>query len=160
MGKVLSTFTNGFPGTISRSLDNIVISMKNESSGAIPFGAPVFQRSGRNGCLPFDAETSAAAAFLGFTVREAAKAPDVYGADEADFAPGDPVEVLVRGSIILSFAYDVTPGSSVYIRKSDGAFVTEAGGEGSTLKLPNVTVRTVSDGDCRAEVVITARNLM
>ena len=160
MGKVLSRFTNGFPGAISRSVDNIVISMRNRSGESIPYGAAVFLRANENSCLPFDASTSTADAFVGFTVREAVKTPDVYPSNASAFNADDVVEVMVRGCCVLQFAYDVTPGCNVYIRKSDGAFVSEAGGEGSTILLPNVTVHTVSDGDCRAEVVITKRNLM
>ena len=37
MGKVLGTFTNGFTGAVSRSIDNIIVSMKNGSGGEIPF---------------------------------------------------------------------------------------------------------------------------
>ena len=160
MGKVLGKFANGYTGAISRSIDNIVLSMKNGSGGEIPFGAPLFLLDGENTCLAFNAQTSDAEHFLGFAVRSAEKAPDVYGSDEASFASGDPVDVLVRGSVILKFAYTLNPGSSVYIRKSDGALVTDPGGEGTTLKLPNVTVSTVSDGGKRAEVVLTKRNLM
>ena len=160
MGKVLGKFSNGFTGAVSRSIDNIVISMGNASGGEIPFGAPVFLKAGENSCLAFDAETSGAETFLGFAARAAVKAPDVYGSSEASYAPGDPVDVLVRGSVILAFASAVAPGSSVYIRKSDGALVTDAGAEGTTLKLPNVTVRTVSDGGNRAEAVLAKRNIL
>ena len=135
MGKVLSRFTNGFTGAVSRSIDNIVISMGNASGGEIPFGAPVF-------------------------LQAAVKAPDTYGSDEATYAPGDAVDVLVRGSVILQFDGLALPGDSVYIRKADGALVTEAGGEGTTLKLPNVTVRTAADGGGRAEAVLTGRNIL
>ena len=160
MGKVLGTFTNGFTGAVSRSIDNIIVSMKNGSGGEIPFGAPVFLAHGENACRTFDAQDSAAAAFLGFAARAAVKAPDVYGSSEASYSVGDPVDVLVRGSVILRFAGPALPGGSVYIRKSDGALVTEAGGEGSALKLPNVTVRTAADGSGRAEAVLTSRNIL
>ncbi len=160
MGKVLSRFTNGFTGAVSRSVDNIVISMGNASGGDIPFGAPVFLQPGENACGVFSAETSSAADFVGFAARAAVKAPDTYGSDEAAYTPGDPVDVLVRGSVILQFAGPALPGGSVYIRKSDGALVTEAGGEGSALKLPNVTVRTAADGSGRAEAVLTSRNIL
>ncbi len=160
MGKVLSRFTNGFTGAVSRSIDNIVISMGNASGGEIPFGAPVFLQAGVNACGVFSAETSAAEGFLGFAARAAVKAPDTYGSDEAAYAPGDPVDVLVRGSVILQFDGSALPGDSVYIRKADGALVTEAGGEGTTLKLPNVTVRTAADGGGRAEAVLTGRNIL
>ena len=156
MGKVLGTFTNGFTGAVSRSIDNI----KNGSGGEIPFGAPVFLAHGENACWTFDAQDSAAAAFLGFAARAAVKAPDVYGSSEASYSVGDPVDVLVRGSVILQFTAAVVPGSAVYIRKADGALVTEAGAEGTTLALPNVTVRTASDSGNRAEVVLSKRNIL
>ena len=160
MGKVLSLFTNGFTGAVSRSIDNIVISVRNASGGEIPFGAPVFLKLGENACRTFGADTSTEANFLGFAVRAAVKAPDVYGSSEASYASGDPVDVLVRGSVILQFGDSVSPGNSVYIRKSDGALVTEAGAEGTTLRLPNVTVRTLSDDSSRAEVVLAKRNIL
>ena len=160
MGKVLGTFTNGFTGAVSRSIDNIIVSMKNGSGGEIPFGAPVFLAHGENACRTFDAQDSAAAAFLGFAARAAVKAPDVYGSSEASYAADDPVDVIVRGSVILQFGASVNPGSSVYIRKAVGVLVTDAGAEGTTLRLPNVTVRTVSDGGNRAEAVLTKRNIM
>ena len=160
MGKVLGTFTNGFTGAVSRSIDNIIVSMKNGSGGEIPFGAPVFLQAGVNACGVFSAETSAAEGFLGFAARAAVKAPDTYGSDEAAYAPGDPVDVLVRGSVILQFDGPALPGDSVYIRKADGALVTAAGASGSTLLLPNVTVRKLSDSADCAEVVITKRNIL
>ena len=84
----------------------------------------------------------------------------MYGSNEASYSVGDPVDVLVRGSVILQFTAAVVPGSAVYIRKADGALVTEAGAEGTTLALPNVTVRTASDSGNRAEVVLSKRNIL
>ena len=159
MGKVLGKFANGFVGAISRSIDNVVISMKNGAGAEIPFGAPVFHLSGENTCLKFDANTSASEKFLGFAVRDADKTPEEYGSNEGSFKVGDPVEVLVRGNIVLKFAYTVNPGSKVYIRKADGALVTDPGNEGTTLELPNVIVRTVSDGGKCAEVLVRNRNV-
>ena len=160
MGKVLKKFTNGFTGAVSRSNDTIIISVKNASGAAIPFGSPVFLKSGENACRLFESATSTEANFLGFAARAAVKAPDVYGSSEASYAADDPVDVIVRGSVILQFGGSVNPGSSVYIRKADGVLVTDAGAEGTTLRLPNVTVRTVSDGGSRAEAVITKRNII
>jgi len=163
MGKVLDRFNNGWPGAASRAIDEIIISMKNGSSGNIPFGAPVFFQSATNSCAPFDPSSAAsftADNFLGFTVRSGVKTPEVYGSNEGVFTVHDPVEILVRGSIVLAFDEGADPGASVYIRKSDGAFVTEAGSAGTTIELPNARVRTFSDADYRAEVVISARNLI
>ena len=160
MGKVLSKFLNGFPGTVSRSIDNVIISLRNASGEAIPFGAPVFLVSGSKACTVFDASTSTGAAFLGFAVRAGDKTPDTYGSNAGSFAPDDPVDILVRGSIVLPFGNAAQPGSPVYIRKADGALVTQAGQEGTTVALPNVTVRTARDADRRAEVVVLKRNIM
>ena len=49
---------------------------------------------------------------------------------------------------------------TVYIRKADGVLVTDAGASGTTFQLPGVTVRTVSDGSSRAEVILKTRNIM
>ncbi len=160
MGKVLNMFTNGFKGAVSRSIDNVIVAMKNGSDAAIPFGAPVFLQSGQNACLPFASETSTADNFLGFAVRVPDKTPDEFGSNEGTFEANDIVEVLVRGSTVLQFPGAAAPGSDVYIRKSDGALVTSAGESGTTIQLPNVKVRTLSDGSFCAEVVLTKRNIM
>ena len=160
MGKVLANFPNGYPGAVSRSTDNVIISMKNASGTNIPFGVPVFLVPGENACRAFDAETATSETFLGFTVRAADKTPDTYGSNQAVYGPGDPVEVLVRGSTVLYFEYAANVGASVYVRKSDGKVVTSAESEGTTVALPGVTVRTIRDSARCAEVVLTKRNIM
>ena len=163
MGKVLSSFTNGWPGAVSRSIDNVIIAMKNGSEGNIPFGVPVFFISNENACMPFDPDHASACSadnFLGMTARSGIKTPEEYGSSAAVFTPKDPVEILVRGSMTVTFAHGVDPGEKVYIRKSDGELVTSAGTSGSTLELPNVRVRTASDEENRAEIVILDRHLM
>ena len=159
MGKVLGTFTNGWPGATSRAVDEVIISMANGSGNDIPFGAPVFMIEGRNSCKPY-ASNVEAANFLGFTVRSGDKTPNTFGSDEAVFKSNDPVEILVRGAIVVQFGHAVDPGAVVYIRKSDGVLVTDPGSSGTTLELPNVRVKTASDIDNRAEVVVTERNLL
>lgn len=77
MGKVQSLYGYGAPGTITRSIDDIVISVRNASDADVPFGAPVFIAD--NGAVPFsvsapqDFDT-----FLGFTVNPKDKTPDTY----------------------------------------------------------------------------------
>ena len=114
MGKVLSTFPNGFPGAISRSVDNIVISMANGADADILFGAPLFFVPGQNACEPFS-ESSEAENFLGFSARAAVKTPETYGESEAVFTSGDPVDVLVRGSVVVSFAQSSCPSPTAWI---------------------------------------------
>lgn len=160
MGKVLSKFTNGWPGAVSRSVDNVIAAMKNDSDAAIPFGAPVFLSAGENAVKPFDASASTSANFVGFTVRVPDKTPETYGSSTGTWNADDPVEVLVRGSVVLYFENNVSPGASVYVRKVDGKLVVNPGTEGSTVLLPGVTVRTARDTARCAEVVLTKRNVI
>ena len=159
MGKVIRKFTNGPAGTVSRANDNVIVSMKNDTELQIAFGAPVFLASGENACKPFDASTCTADNFLGFASRSPVKTPETYGSNTGAWNGDDPVEVLVRGSIVLYFDNTVTPGSKVYVRKSDGKLVTSAGAEGTTILLPNVIVRCARDTARCAEVVVSKRNI-
>ena len=160
MGKVLSTFRNGYPGAVSRSNDDIIISLRNASGGPVPFGAPVFLVPGENACRAFDAASATSAAFLGIAVRIPDKTPDTYGSSQGAYAPDDPVDILVRGSCVLDFESTASVGASVYVRKSDGKIVTVPGAEGTTVLLPGVTVRTPRDSGRCAEVTVTRRNLL
>ena len=160
MGKVQQTFLNGCPGAVSRSVDDIIISVKNAGETDIPFGAPVFLYAGENAVKPFDASASTSANFVGFTVRVPDKTPETYGSSTGIWNADDPVEVLVRGSVVLYFENNVSPGASVYVRKADGKLVVNPGAEGSTVLLPGVTVRTGRDTARCAEVVLTKRNVI
>ena len=159
MGKVLK-FQNGFPGTVSRSVDDVIISLKNAGSAAIPFGAPVFMNSAGNGIEPFNTSSAQAfTAFVGFAVRAADKTPATVGANEGNWAAGELAEILVRGSMVVSIAGANKRGMPVYIKKSDGSLTTTAGSEGTTVELTNVKVRTPRDSSGKAEIVVTSRNI-
>ena len=72
MGKVLSNFDLGWSGAISRSVDDIVVSMKNAGEAASPFGAPVFLTAEGDGVTAFNtANPQAFAKFVGFAIRVA-----------------------------------------------------------------------------------------
>ena len=160
MGQVLSQFRSGFPGTVSRSIDNVIQSHRNASDGEIPFGTPVFHVAGECACKPFDASATEDN-FLGVAVRAGDKTPKTYGENTASFAAGELVDVLVRGSVVMYFGNATAlTGSKVYIRKSDGGLQTIPGAEGTTLQIPGATVRTARDGSGCAEVVLTRRNLL
>ena len=175
MGKVISDFDLGWPGAISRSVDDIVVSLKNNSETPIPFGAPVFLSSNGSGVEPFSSTSSGGTpqsfdSFVGFAVRAAAKTPDIYsqsqdmefftGNQAGAWNPGEVVEVLVRGTIAVKSAAGFDPGDKVYIRKSDGRIVASAGSEGSTVLLENVRCRRslIGNGSCN-EMLVTARNV-
>ena len=166
MGKVQQSFGNGSPGAVSRSVDDIIISVRNAGSGEIPFGAPVFLAAG--GAVPFDVqEPQEFTTFLGFAVRVADKTPDAYPAGQFSgqpvgaWQPGDLMEVLVRGGIAVPFVTGGSRGGSVYIRKSDGKVTPAAGTEGSTVLLENVRIRNTKDaaGGC-GEVIVNRRNII
>ena len=90
MGKVQSIFDCGRPGAVSRSVDEIVISVRNASETEIPFGAPVFLASG--GAVPFSlAEPQDFGSFLGFAVRVADKNGTETGALVPEGLPPSPV---------------------------------------------------------------------
>ena len=166
MGKVIERFSNGVAGAISRSVDDIVISVKNAGETDIPFGAPVFLTSGGavafNPANPQDFDT-----FLGFTVRVADKTPDSYPQDQAGtpqagaWKPNDVMEVLVRGGIAVPMGASGEQGGKVYIRKSDGALTVAAGQSGTTVLLENVRIRNPQGvGGNIAEVIVNSRNLI
>ena len=166
MGKVQDKFTNGYAGAVSRSIDEIIISVRNASAGSIPFGAPVFMTD--NGAVPFDLTTPQDfTTFLGFAVRVPDKTPDSYplgqnGAAQAGTWPaGDTMEVLVRGALTLPLVVTGTRGGKVYIRKSDGKLTASAGSSGTTVLLENVRIKNPMDsrsGCC--EAVVNKRNIL
>ena len=134
MGKVITEFDLGWPGAISRSVDDIVICMKNTSTEPIPFGVPVFLSSGGDGVEPFANTESGGTpqtfdTFVGFSVRSAAKTPDTYplsqewssiaGEQAGAWNPGDMVEIITQNNAKPSrdwLKHAVTPTAKAKIR--------------------------------------------
>ena len=165
MGKVQSLFGNGNAGAVSRSMDDIIISVKNAGSADIPFGAPVFMTT--DGAVPFNLTTPQDfGSFLGFVVRVADKTPDTYPAGQFSDPPagvwhaGDVMEVLVRGTVALPLNATGTKGGKVYIVKSSGVLTPTAGESGTTVELQNVRIRNPKDGSGCCEAVVNERNLI
>ena len=166
MGKVQAVFGNGSPGAITRSVDDIVISVKNAGETDIAFGTPVFLASG--GAVPFDPDSPQDfSSFLGFAVRIADKTPDTYPQDQSgsvqagSWKPGDVMEVLVRGGITVSLAAGGSAGGKVYIRKSDGKLTASAGQADSTVLLENVRIRNPRNAYTNCfEVIVNERNII
>ena len=170
MGKVQNVFGYGSPGAITRSVDDIVISVRNASDGDIPFGTPVFMTE--HGAVPFDiANPQNFETFLGFTVRVADKTPDAYpsgqfnaqdsGGETGAWHAGDVMEVLVRGSIAVATNQAGIRGGKLYIRKSDGKLTTSAGTSGTTMLLENVRIRNPrNDWTATCEAIVNKRNML
>ena len=159
MGKVLSSFTNGWAGSIARNRDDVVVALANKSGNDIAFGVPVALDETRTGVVPFDGNTHTRADFVGVTVRLPSKTPDTYGSNEGKYAANEMVDVLVRGHIVAKVITGTTAlGAAVSVRKSDNAFAI---GTGDTfVALPNVRVSNVADGLKNTELVLTERNVL
>ena len=164
MGKVLSKFTNGWPGTVSRVKDDVIVSLKNIGQTAINFGDPVFLCNGvtPGGVRGFISGTTTENDFVGFAVRVPDKTPEVWGNDEdaGKFEAGDMVDVLVRGSTVVPCGTsNARIGNPVYIRKSDAVLVTSPGTEGTTIPIPDTYIRTQRDSAYNCEIVVTRRHI-
>lgn len=168
MGKVQDQFYNGSPGAVSRSLDDVIISIRNAGGTDIPFGAPVFMTN--SGAVPFNTSSPQDfSTFLGFAVRVADKTPDAYpnaqfGNDSAAqngvWKAGDVMEVLVRGCIAVPVAMSGQQGLPLYLRKADGELTPLAGQEGTTILLENVRIRKPRSAQCTCcEAVVNKRNI-
>ena len=166
MGKVMAAYTNGFAGEVTRSADNVIVSLKNTGTADIPFGAPVFLSSDKTGVVGFNTGTPQTfAAFVGFAVRVADKTPETYPSGQFGANPqgvwkgGQVIEVLTRGCIALPLAAEGGMKDPVYIRKSDGKLTTYAGESGTTVLLENVRIRRPRDGSGCCEALVTERLL-
>ncbi len=157
MGKVLSVFNHGMAGAISRSVDDVVIAVPNRAQSSLAFGVPVVLNDAGTGAVKFTS-ASTAADFLGVTVRSASKTPDTYGASVGSYAPGEMMDVLSRGSIIVQVKTG-TPaaGGPVYIVKATGEFTAAADGD-NTVELTSAKFRGAKDGKRMAEIVLLSRN--
>ena len=161
MGKVLSAFTNGFPGAVSRAVDDIIHAWHNMGNDPIPFGAPVFMNSAKTGVIPGSA-SSLFADFVGFAVRIPAKTPDSYtgqGSDTGSYQPSEMVDTLQRGTIIGKVTGGTPkPMGAVYYVLATGELSADAGSEGDTIQLENCSFGNTSDATGCVEIVVRYRN--
>lgn len=153
-GKVYQAL-KGFTGAISRSVDDIVEAFVNaESATAINFGDPVV----------FDATTggvkkvaSTSTGVLGVAVRTL-KTEETYGGNDPKYKPGELVDVLKRGSIIINVGSTLTPaaGGVVYITKATGAWATAA--DSTNTIDTGWKFKGTKDANNNVEIVIPERN--
>lgn len=160
MGKVLKEFERGWAGQVSRSKDDVIISLRNAANAPIPFGAPVFMKPGDAGVKLFNAAQHTGENFVGFAVRIPDITPDTYGSSLAEYPRCGTVDILVRGSVVVPVVTATRAADKLYINKSDSTLTAVAGAEGTTVLLPNVCCRGTRDEQELAEVVITERNVL
>ena len=162
MGKVISSFTNGFPGAVSRSVDDIIHPWTNMGSSPIPFGAPVFMNSGKTG-VTVGSSSSVFDNFVGFAVRVPDKTPESYsgvGSNEGAFRRGERVDVLQRGTVIAKVPNGTPkPMGKVYYVLESGELSANAGSEGSSIELANCCFGNLADSNDCVEIVVKTRNI-
>ena len=156
MGKVQSTFINVFPGAISRSVDDVVITLANTGESAIKFGDPVFLDATNKGGKAWS-NGAGMSTFVGFATRIGVKTPDTYGGNEGQYNPGDIMSVIVSGSVCVAVdSGTVAMGAPVYLNASTGKVTATST---DNTQLTNCQFRAnVGANDC-AEVVLTKRNI-
>ena len=156
-------FLHTVPGTISRAVDDIVVSLRNAGSTDINPGDAVFLKNDSNGPGVTRVQNdSTFAGFVGIAVRVPSRAGDTYGSnDPAPWKSGEPVDVLVRGCVSVAVDYTAcATGGAVHLNLQDGKYKTAAV-SGETIQLENCAWRTTtSSSGNRAELVIKTRNVL
>lgn len=150
----------GFAGNVSRSQDALITCFAAKG-GEIGFGDPVVINT--DNTVSKYAKGNNAAKIIGFAVRAVKQAKDDSG--EAAYKEGEPVDVLLRGTICVQVAAGTpVPGSAVYIRTGTseghtaGSVVSYASTTtGETAKLTNVVFASAADADGVAEVTVCSR---
>ena len=153
-GKVYAAL-KGFAGTVSRSIDDVIESFVNaESTDSIPFGAPVVFDATSGGVKKVAA---ASTAVLGVAVRST-KTENTYGGNDPAFLPGELVDVIKRGSVIINVGSSLTPaaGGTVYITKATGLWATAA--DSSNTIDTGWKFKGTKDANYNVEIVLPERS--
>jgi len=150
-GKVL-TWTNGWPGTISRSIDDIIESIVNgEATASIAFGTPVALYNGaviNPSADHYD--------IIGIAVRTV-KTEETYGGGDPAYKAKEMVDVLKRGTVsVLVSNGSPSAGGKVYVVKATGAIRTSADSS-NTVEMANWKFKGGKDANNVAEIVLTER---
>ncbi|MDU5080238.1 hypothetical protein [uncultured Tissierella sp.] len=164
-GKVIQEKLNyGYPGSVSRSNDAIIINRRVKGEG-IAFGSPVVMNDD-NSFSAFG-EGHAATNFVGVAVREVKQTADYYNSTGM-YLENEPADVITRGSVTVEVNVG-TPKArgKVYIRVAEnsafpngviGGFEAAADGV-NTIELSNVVFTTGQiDANKVAEITILSRN--
>jgi hypothetical protein len=150
-GKVLK-FTNGFPGTVTRSIDDIVETLASgEASNPILFGAPVALDDGK--------VVNVAASktnIIGIAMRSI-KTENTYGGNDPKYNAGELVDVIKRGTVAVLVS-NGTPaaGGTVHIVKATGAIRTTQDST-NTVEMTGWKFKGGVDDNNVAEIVLTER---
>lgn len=160
----------GYPGTVSRLADAIITNraVRSTDTANINFGDPVVLNSD-NTYSKFGSSNTAAD-FAGVAVREV-KQSTQYFAATGDYEPGQPCDVLERGSVTVTCTEGTpTAGGPVYVVTVAGtgaisavgnfvATATPAGTGSTAVQITNAQWKTGQvDSNNVAELTILSRN--
>ncbi len=150
-GKVLS-FTNGYAGQVSRSIDDIVESFANgETTDHIVFGEPVVLDGGNVKKI-----SAGNTNVIGIAMRTI-KTEKTYGGHDEDYAPKEMVDVLKRGTVcVLVSNGSPAAGGTVHIVKATGAIRTSQDST-NTIEMTGWKFKGGKDANNIAEIVLTGR---
>ena len=120
-GHVIGTsIPYGFAGNVSRMSDCVIAPYKYDiahaSDGNIAFGEPVAFDSTNGGVRKLTVSDDSADVIIGFAVRRMGQ-PKADSADGWYYAPGETVDVLLRGSMSIALENDtgIAARGSVYV---------------------------------------------
>lgn len=149
-GKVLK-WTNGYPGQVSRSIDDIIESFANSDTNPIVFGAPVALVSGNVQNTSADNTD-----IIGIAARTI-KTEQTYGGHDAKYMPNEMVDVIKRGSVCVTVSTgSPAAGGTVYVVKATGAIRTTADSS-NTVEMSGWRFKGPKDSNNVAEIVLTER---
>lgn len=158
----------GFRGNVSRTPDTVISPYTNVGEEPIQYGEPVIYDAENKGVRKIKSTdtTAETAPVIGIAVRHIGQ-PYADSPDGYYYAPGDVVDVLVRGSVMVELAdvASLAARGKVYVcngadeAKPAGSIVCAADSE-KTLEVPGAIFATgEADGSNIAEVTILTRNM-
>ncbi len=155
----------GYPGSLARGGDNITRNraVKSTDETGPSFGDPVVLNS--DGTWSKFGAANTAVQFAGVAIREVKQA-SVFPATGYSYEPGQPCDVLERGTVSVICQYGTpVPGGTVYIRVTAngsipgalvGGFEATADG-GNSVALTNAQWDTGKDANMVAQLTILTR---
>lgn len=146
------TLPIGFRGNVARTPDTVIGAFPNVGTDPIPFGAAVIYDTTGKGVRAIKSTDSTATDIIGFAVREVGQ-PKADSASGWYYAPGETVDVLLRGTITveLKAKTGLAARGQVYADPTDGELTSVST---NNLAIPNA-VFTNGDYDANNIVSVT-----
>ena len=167
-GKVIGkNLPFGYRGTPSRNPDTIIEPFVNKGEDNIQYGDPVLYDPTANGVRRLKSDDSSASAIIGIAVRRVGQ-PYANNVQGYYYAPGDMVDVMTRGSIMVELEAHtgIAPRGAVYADPATGEISSlanhtpEGGSQVSHLAIPNAIFATGKyDANEITEITILSRSI-